>query len=105
MKLNVKKGDLVMMRTGKDHGKRGRVLEVRPRDFAVVVEGLNLVKKHQRPKKAGQKGELISRPRAVPLANVMVVCPSCGEAARLGAVRSANNERLRKCKRCGHEFA
>ncbi len=102
-KLKIKKGDLVMMLKGKDKKKRGKVLEVDPRKMKVVVEGLNLVKKHQRPRKVGQKGEIISLPRAVPISNVMLICPSCNNPARLG-IRRDKSDRFRVCKKCNYEF-
>jgi large subunit ribosomal protein L24 len=102
-KLKIRKGDLVEMRVGKDRGKRGRILDVRPRELRVVVEGLNLVKKHLKPKRAGQKGELVTIPRAVPVSNVMLVCPSCERSTRVGIVRR-DSLRLRVCKRCNYEF-
>lgn len=105
MKINLKirRGDTVEMRKGKDRGKRGKVLEVRPRDMRVVVEGLNTVKKHRRPRRAGQKGEIVMLPRAVPVSNVMLVCPSCSAPTRTG-IRRTDSLRLRVCKRCGYEF-
>jgi large subunit ribosomal protein L24 len=102
-KLKIRTGDMVEMRKGKDRGRRGKVLEVRPKDMRVVVEGLNIVRKHRRPRTAGQKGEIVALPRAVPIANVMVVCPSCNTPTRVGISR-ADSSRWRVCKRCGHEF-
>jgi large subunit ribosomal protein L24 len=103
-KLKIRKGDLVEMRVGKDRGKRGRIIEVRPAERRVIVEGLNLVRRHRRPRRAGQKGEIIALPRPVPVSNVMLVCPACDAATRVG-VRRVEDSKLRVCKRCGHEFS
>lgn len=103
MKLKIRTGDTVEMRKGKDRGRRSKVLEIRPRQMRAVIEGLNTVRKHRKPRRAGQKGEIIALPRAVPLANVMLVCPSCSKPTRLGVSRR-DSSRLRVCKRCGHEF-
>lgn len=100
----IKKGDLVEMRKGKDRGKRGKVIAVRPKDGRIVVEGLNLVKKRRKPRRTGQKGEMVHLPRAVSIANSMIVCPSCQKPARVGVLRT-DASRLRMCKRCKHEFA
>lgn len=103
MKLKIRTGDMVEMRKGKDRGKRGKVIAVHPKDMRVVVEGLNLVRKHRRPSRTGQKGEIVTLPRAVPVANVMLVCPSCNTPTRVGITRTGSS-RFRVCKRCGHEF-
>lgn len=103
MKYKIKKGDLIEMTAGKDHGKRGRVLKVRPEGRRIVVDGLNLARKHQKPKKAGKKGEIITLPRAVDISNAALVCPSCGKTARIGFVRHGD-ERMRVCKKCKNEF-
>jgi large subunit ribosomal protein L24 len=102
-KLKIKKGDTVKMLKGKDRGKTGKVLEVRPKEMKVVVEGLNLVKKHKRFRTQGMKGEIVSLPRAVPIANVMLVCPSCGDPTRVGILR-LEGRRFRVCKKCKYQF-
>lgn len=102
-KLKVKKGDLVEMITGKDRGKRGKVLEVRPEGRRILIDGLNLVRKHQKPKKAGKKGEIITLPRAVDISNAMLVCSSCGKTARMG-FSLRDGKRMRVCKKCKSEF-
>ncbi len=72
IKMSVKKGDTVTILKGKDAGKSGKVLRVIPKENKVVVEGINLYKKHQRPKKQGQKGEMVSLPRAINRSNIAV---------------------------------
>lgn len=87
------------MRSGKDRKKKGRVIKVLVKGGKVAVEGLNLVTKHLKPKKQGQKGEKVKVPRAVPVSTVMIVCPKCGKSARVG-YDLAGDKKLRKCKKC-----
>src|ERR687894_3283400 len=94
VKLKVRKGDVVQMITGKDRGKQGRVLEVRKDDRRVIVENLNMVKRHQRPRPMKDPsrmgapqiipGGIIEKAAAVPVSNVMVVCPTCNRPTRVG---------------------
>jgi len=81
--MNIKKGDLVLIKKGKDKEKSGKVIKILPKSDKVVVEGLNLVKKIQKPKKAGEKGQMISIPRPVFRANIMLICPSCKQPTRI----------------------
>jgi len=101
--MNIRKGDNVIMLQGKDRRKTGKILHVYPEDNKVRVEGLNMIKKHQRPKKQGQKGQIVSMERRVAVSGVQLVCPSCGKPTRLGHVRQGN-EKLRVCKKCKAEF-
>lgn len=96
----VKKGDTVAMRSGSFKGKTGKVLAVLPRDGTVVVEGLNLVTKHRKPRRQGDKGQKITYPRAVPLSTVMVRCPSCQKSTRAGFRILPENKKERICKKC-----
>ena len=92
--MKVKKGDVVQMLAGKDRGKQGRVLDARPRDRKVIVENLNLARKHQKPRPMRDSsrmggtqmspGGILDRPMAVPVGNVMVVCPTCKLPTRVG---------------------
>lgn len=99
--MNIKKGDNVKMRGGKDHGKTGKVLRVIPGTGRVVVEGLNLLSKHQRPKKEGEHGQKIQFPRSVPASSVSVVCTKCGRPARIGTKKLESGKNARVCKKCG----
>jgi large subunit ribosomal protein L24 len=118
-RLKVHKGDIVQMITGKDRGKQGRVLEARPGDKRVVVENLNMVKRHQRPRPMKDPsrmgapqiipGGIIEKAAAVPVSNVMVVCPTCNRPTRVGMVEKeikGRTVRVRVCKRadCGQEI-
>src|ERR687886_412310 len=118
--MKVKKGDTVQMLTGKDRGKQGRVLDARPRDQKVVVENLNMVKRHQKPRPIRDAsrmggtqivpGGIIEKPAAVPVGNVMVVCPTCKNPTRIGyRFKEGGKEgrvKVRVCKRegCGQEI-
>jgi large subunit ribosomal protein L24 len=97
--MNIKKGDTVKIRTGKDGGKTGAVIKVSPVDGTVTVTGLNVFKKRSRPRKQGQKGEIVSVSRPLPRSRVMFVCPSCKQATRLGA-RLDGDRKTRYCKKC-----
>lgn len=92
-----------MMIAGKDRGKKGKVLSTFPTNKKVVVEGLNLIKKHLRPKKQGQKGQIISKERAIDISNVQIICPKCGKTTRVGH-RIEGSLKFRICKKCGSDM-
>ena len=98
-KLKVKKGDKVMMRKGKDRGKSGKILKVMTEEQRVVVESLNLHKKHVRPKKQGEKGQTVEIPGAVKVDNVQLVCSSCNKPSKVGH-RENGGKKERYCKKC-----
>ncbi|MFA6228440.1 MAG: 50S ribosomal protein L24 [Patescibacteria group bacterium] len=97
--MKIKTGDKIKMLAGKDKGKTGKVLQVMAADNKVVVEGLNLLIKHQRPKRSGEKGQRIQFPAAVAMAKVALVCPKCGQAARVG-YKLVEDKKFRFCKKC-----
>lgn len=101
--LNVKSGDLVEITVGGEanKGKRGRIISVDVDNHKVMVEGLNLVKKHRKPRKAQEQGGIIDKPRAIDVSNVMVVCPKCKEATRVSHVIGEKGKFVRSCKKCG----
>lgn len=101
--MKIHKGDTVQMMIGKDAGKQAKILRVRPTDAKVLVEGLNIMKRHRKPRKKGEKGEMVSVPRFVPAANVMVVCLKCGKPTRVG-YRISENIKSRICKKCTTEI-
>ena len=118
-KMKVRKGDVVQILSGKDRGKQGRVLEARPAEQRVIVENLNVVKRHMRPRplrntnRMGgtqmQPGGVIEKPAPVPVGNVMVVCPVCGRPTRVGMKEKeakSGTIRVRVCRRadCGEEI-
>ncbi len=102
--MKIHKGDTIQMMVGKDAGKTGKVLRVNPDTSKVLVEGLNMLKHNRKPRKEGVKGEIISAPRFVAVANVMIVCPKCGETARIGAKVLKDGMKVRSCKKCSAEI-
>ena len=101
--MRIRKNDQVKLIAGKDRGKTGKVLHVFPETKKIVVEGLNLVKKHVRPKKEGEKGQRIEIPAKLAISNAMLVCPKCGKPTRIGYSKN-ENEKLRICKKCKAEI-
>jgi len=97
--MKIKKGDTVKILTGKDSGKSGKVLGVDIKKEKILVEGLNMFKKHQRPKRQGEKGEIISVARPMQASNVLLVCPGCSQATRIG-YKLEGGKKLRICKKC-----
>lgn len=96
----IKKGDTVLVITGKDSGKTGKVMEVMPKENKAVVENINIVTKHQKPKSAQDKGGIIKKPAAMEASNLMVVCPVCGKATRVSR-KTVEGANVRICKKCG----
>lgn len=101
--MKIRKNDNVIMLAGKDRGKKGKVLFTFPEDDKIIVEGLNMVKKHQRAKKQGQKGQIINKERRVSVSNIKLICPKCGLAVRIGH-RIDGKTKLRICKKCGSDI-
>lgn len=97
--MNIKKGDNVKIIKGKDRGKNGSVLKIFPEEKRVIIDGLNLFKKRAKPKKQGQKGEVVLVPRPISLSNVMLVCQSCKNQTRIGFKTEGKNK-VRYCKKC-----
>jgi large subunit ribosomal protein L24 len=102
--LKIRKGDRVRVLTGKDRGKEGEVMRALPRDGKVIVDGVNVARKHQRPTRATQQGGIIDKDMPVPVSNVALVCPSCGKATRVGFKVDAAGQKVRVCKKCGGEI-
>ena len=103
-KMSVKKGDQVEVLSGKDKGAQGEVLRALPAEGKVVVEGVAIVKKAQRPTPMNQQGGIIEQEAAIDVSNVMLVCPSCGKPTRVGHGKNAEGKKIRICKKCGAEF-
>lgn len=85
---------------GRDRGKTGKVVAVLPREGRAVVEGVNIVHRHIRPKRGGQRGQRVSLAAPLPISRVQIVCPSCKKGTRV-QMRAAGRERQRVCRRCG----
>lgn len=103
--MHLKKGDLVKIRSGRDRGKRGKVLRVLRDRGAVVVEGVNLLVKHLRPRRQGEKGQRVQFPAALPMSRASLICPKCGKLTRGAAKLLEDGSRLRRCVRCDQTFA
>jgi large subunit ribosomal protein L24 len=101
--MKIRKGDNVMVISGKDRAKSGKVLNVFPKANKVVVEGINIRKKHSRSKKEGQKGQVIQMPFPMSASNVMLICPSCNKPRRVG-YKIFQNKKTRTCKKCESEI-
>ncbi len=103
-KVHVKKGDTVVVITGKDAGKKGKILEVEPKKSRVVVEGVNTVKRHSKPTQKMPQGGIVEKPAPVHSSNVMVFCSKCNAPRRIGKEILANGKKIRVCKKCGDAF-
>ncbi len=100
MKMKVKTGDNVLVITGKDKGKSGKVMEVLAQENKVVVENINIVTKHQKPRSQQDKGGKIQKTAPIEASNVMVICPNCNKATRVAHSEVAG-KKVRSCKKCG----
>lgn len=100
--MKIKKGDTVLIISGKDRGRQGKVLEAFPKEKKIVVEGINIKKKHVRPKRAGEKGQVIQLPAPLDISNVKLICSKCRKATRVG-YKIIENTKYRICKKCGQE--
>lgn len=101
--MKIKKNDLVKMLAGKDSGKTGKVLRVYPTEQKVIVDGLNMLKKHNKPRKEGEKGQRVEIPRRIDISNAMLVCPKCGKPTRIG-YKTEGDKKIRVCKKCQAEI-
>ena len=103
-KLHVKKDDQIVVLSGKDKGKQGKVLEVSPKEGKVIVEGLNMVTKHVKPRRAGQAGGIVKAEGAMYACKVQIVCPHCGKPTRVGHKLYEDGTKGRICKKCGESL-
>ena len=105
-KVHVKKGDEVVVINGKYRGKRGKVVEASPSEGKVIVEGVNIVTKHVKPRKMGEPGGLVKAESALYADKVQLICPKCGRPTRVGHKIDANGKKVRTCKKsdCLAEF-
>jgi len=97
--MKIKRDDNVVVLIGKNRGKSGKVLQVLPKISKVVVQGVNMMKRHQRPRRQGEKGQILSKETPLDVSNVMVICPKCAKPARTG-FRIEGESKSRVCKKC-----
>lgn len=98
--MKVKKNDTVLVIAGKDSGKTAKVVEARPQSNTVVVEGINIQKRHTKPRNAQDVGGIKDKLGAIDASNVMVVCPACNKAVRV-SYQIEGDKKIRVCKKCG----
>ena len=100
-KVHVKTGDTVVVLSGKDKGKQGKVLQVSPKEGKVIVEGLNIATKHVKPRR---QGGIVEAEAAMYACKVQLVCPKCSKATRIGHKILEDGSKVRVCKSCGEEI-
>ena len=101
--MNIRKDDKVIVLSGKDKDKQGKVLSADPKAEKVIVEGVNVATKHQKPRKQGEEGGIIKVETPIYASKVQLVCPKCGKATRVGH-KIADGKKVRVCKKCGAEI-
>ena len=101
--MKIKKNDTVLIITGKDRGKKAKVLEAFPKEGKIIVEGVNIIKKHRRPRKEGEKGQVVEISKPIDVSNIKIICPKCKQAARVG-YKIIQDGKYRTCKKCGEEI-
>ena len=102
--MNIKKGDKVVVLSGKDKGKEGLVLEAMPKAGKVVVEGINVVSRHTKPRRQGEQGGIVKKEAAIYACKVQRVCPKCNKATRPAHKLLADGKKVCVCKKCGAEI-
>ena len=104
-KMHVKTGDKVVVLSGKDKGKEGKVLSVNPEKRTVIVEGVSVATKHKKPRRMGETGGIISQETPIYTSKVMNICGKCKAATRVGRKVLEDGTHVRYCKKCGETFA
>lgn len=104
MKVHVKKGDTVVVLSGKDRDRRGKVVSVSPKSGTALVDGINIVKKHSKPTRTAPQGGVIEKPAPLHSSKLMVVCQSCNHPSRFSIEIADDGSKTRKCKKCGREL-
>jgi large subunit ribosomal protein L24 len=97
--MKIIKGDTVLVISGKYRGKKSKILRTFPKERKVLVEGINLAKKHRKPKRTGEKGQIIELPQPVDISNVKLICQKCVKATRVG-YKMIGQKKIRICKKC-----
>ena len=104
LKIHVKKGDIVQVITGKDAGKKGKILNVDLQKGRVIVEGINIVKRHMKPTQAKPQGGITEKEAALASSNVMIYCEKCKEPVRINKNILADGKKVRVCNQCGEQL-
>ena len=99
--MQIRKNDTVVVITGKNRGAQGQVLKAMPDDGRVVVENINMVKRHTKPRMQGQPGGIVTKEAPIDASNVMLVCPKCKKGVRIGYKILDNKTKVRVCRKCG----
>ena len=104
--MKIRKGDTVLIISGKDRKKTGKVSQVFPKDNRITVEGVNIIKKHVRPKRTGEKGQRVEVSHPLDVSNVKLICPKCKKPTRVGykLISRRREKKSRMCKKCGQEI-
>lgn len=97
--MKIRRNDTVLIICGKDRGRKGKVLKCFPKERKIVVEGLNLRKKHIRPRREGEKGQIVEIPAPLDVSNVKLLCPKCSKPTRVG-YKFEKDKKFRICKKC-----
>jgi len=100
MGLKIKKNDTVLVTTGREKGKKGRVLSVNPSEEKLLIERINVIKRHMKPSKKQTQGGIIEKEAPLHISNVMLLCPKCGKPTRIAHAVLADGNKVRSCKRC-----
>ncbi|MDD4237549.1 MAG: 50S ribosomal protein L24 [Desulfotomaculaceae bacterium] len=103
-KVHVRKGDTVLVVTGKNNGKKGKVLSVIPDRSRIIVEGVNVVKRHSRPTQRLPQGGIVEKEATIHSSNVMLYCGKCNSSTRVGKKVLDDGEKVRVCKKCGENL-
>lgn len=101
--MKIHKNDTVKILVGKDKGKSGKVIKVFPKDGKILIENINLFKKHVRPKKTGEKGQIVEMPKPIYISKAALICHSCGKATKIGC-SFEGKIKIRICKKCGSKI-
>ena len=101
--MNIRKDDKVVVLSGKDKGKQGTVLKADPKNGKVIVSGVNVATKHQKPRKQGEEGGIIKVETPIYASKIALYCPDCKKGVRVG-VSVDGDKKVRGCKKCGHKF-
>ena len=99
--MQIRKNDSVMVISGKERGKTGKVLRVNPKEDAFIIERINVVKRHTKPRGPQQAGGIVEKEASIPASNIMIMCDKCNAPVRIGKKILSDGNKVRVCRRCG----